>query len=149
MSILIKGMEMPKDKEIILRIDEKGEVYIYGSYPTELYSAVELPPHGRLIDADALAEKIQYECKWSGVYTKATCRELELAPTIIEAETCNNSSETCNKDEDAPVNASKWVLKTFDDGYGEYQLYVCDKCGERVVHRTSYCPNCGARMVEE
>ena len=43
----------------------------------------------------------------------------------------------------------KWVLKTFDDGYGEYQLYECDKCGAVSAHRTNYCPNCGARMVED
>ena len=24
----------------------------------------------------------------------------------------------------------KWMLKTFDDGYGEYQLYECDQCGD-------------------
>lgn len=43
----------------------------------------------------------------------------------------------------------KWVLKTFDDGYGEYQLYECDKCGAVRAHRANYCHNCGARMVEE
>ena len=59
MSILIKGMEMPKDKEIILRIDEEGQVYnIYGEYPTKIYEDIEIPPHGRLIDADALNELI-------------------------------------------------------------------------------------------
>ena len=43
----------------------------------------------------------------------------------------------------------KWVLKTFDDGYGEYQLYECDKCGAVRAHRTNYCHNCGARMVDK
>lgn len=50
MSILVEGMKMPQDKEIYLRIDEKGEVYVYGSYPTELHKAVSVPPHGRLFD---------------------------------------------------------------------------------------------------
>lgn len=63
MSILIKGIKMPKDKDVILRIDSKGEVYIYGGYPTEIHEAVELPDHGDLIekrqivDALAIAEK--------------------------------------------------------------------------------------------
>ena len=43
----------------------------------------------------------------------------------------------------------KWVLKTFDDGYGEYQLYECDKCGSVSAHRTNYCHNCGARMADK
>ena len=43
----------------------------------------------------------------------------------------------------------KWVLKTFDDGYGEYQLYECDKCGSVSAHRTNYCHNCGAKMESE
>lgn len=54
MSILIKGMEMPKSCEIIIRIDEKGEVYVYNQYPTKIYKAIPVPQHGRLIDADAL-----------------------------------------------------------------------------------------------
>ena len=59
--------------------------------------------------------------------------------------------ETRNKSADDEVNASigKWMLKTFDDGYGEYQLYECDKCGTVRAHRTNYCHNCGARMVKE
>ena len=45
----------------------------------------------------------------------------------------------------------KWVLKTFDDGYGEYQLYECNRCGAVTAQRKSknYCHNCGARMVED
>ena len=56
MSILIKGVDMPIDgKEIHLRIDSHGEVYVYNTYPTMIGNAVDVPaPHGRLIDADAL-----------------------------------------------------------------------------------------------
>ena len=57
--------------------------------------------------------------------------------------------DTRNKSADNRVNASKWVLKTFDDGYGEYQLYECDKCGAVRAHRTNYCHNCGAKMESE
>lgn len=57
MSVLIEGMEMPKNCEIIIRIDEKGEVYVYDQYPTKLYKAIPVPPHGRLIDADELIAK--------------------------------------------------------------------------------------------
>ena len=96
MSILIKGMAMPKDKEIILRIDEKGEVYnIYGSYPTEPYSVVELPPHGRLIDADALMKDgwmlQKYEKKSTHLVALTMPLNCSSVPIIIEAEESNNA----------------------------------------------------------
>lgn len=44
----------------------------------------------------------------------------------------------------------KWVLKTFCDEYGEYQLYECNLCGAVTAQRKSknYCHNCGADMRE-
>ena len=61
MSILIKGVNMPIDgKEIYLRIDSHGEVYVYNAYPTMIGKAVEVPTsHGRLIDADAFAKTLK------------------------------------------------------------------------------------------
>lgn len=45
----------------------------------------------------------------------------------------------------------KWVLKTFNDGYGEFQLYECNQCGAVTAQRKSknYCHNCGAKMESE
>ena len=45
----------------------------------------------------------------------------------------------------------KWVLKTFTDEYGEYQLYECNQCGAVTAQRKSknYCHNCGAKMESE
>ena len=88
MGIYIPGIELPKDREICLRIDEKGEVYVYGSYPTELYKAVPVPPHGRLIAADALtdclATLLQFPSNLvNGQWIVNTLRE---QPTIIPAE---------------------------------------------------------------
>ena len=77
-------MKMPKDREIYLRIDEKGEVYVYGSYPTELYKAVYIPPHGRLINADNL---LNTAFKLVDEETFRAFRQLVIdAPTIIPAE---------------------------------------------------------------
>ena len=75
MSLLIEGMDMPIDgKEIHLRIDSHGEVYVYNTYPTMICKAVEVPtPHGRLIDV----EKIDL------ILTKQDIRKI---PTVIEAE---------------------------------------------------------------
>lgn len=43
-------------------------------------------------------------------------------------------------------NYGSWILKTFDDGYGEYQLYECDQCGSVTAQRKPWCFGCGADM---
>lgn len=63
MSVLIKGIKMPKDKDVILRIDSKGEVYIYGGYPTEIHEAVELPDHGDLSDKNIIVDELNRRSK--------------------------------------------------------------------------------------
>ena len=65
MSILIKNMEMPGTGRYLIvypdgrvvdtDIDGESQCIIPGS------KAVPVPPHGRLIDADALMENAQYE----------------------------------------------------------------------------------------
>lgn len=58
MSILITGMEMPKEGTVFV-IDSAGQVWS-NEWPTRGYirldgvTAVPVPAHGRLIDADAL-----------------------------------------------------------------------------------------------
>lgn len=97
MSIIIKGMKMPeRGKSVFLRIDDRGEVYIlkrctnnYNFYPTTLYKAVELPPHGRIIDADEFELSMQHEWEKNNISngTWIDIREwLKDAPTIIEEE---------------------------------------------------------------
>lgn len=86
MSVLIKGMEMPKN------CHECPLLYATslcdGSKDCPL---ILVPPHGRLIDADALNNMIN----WSYPMTDridvhngyAICQEMiKLLPTIIEAE---------------------------------------------------------------
>lgn len=78
--ILIDGMTVPTDREILLRIDEKGEVYVYNSYPTELHKAVTLPPHGRLVDADELLRSLEE------IVGRDPYWMIHDAPTVVEAE---------------------------------------------------------------
>ena len=95
--------------------------------PTHDYIDIRIFPHGK-----AEINKILTATRADGI--PAFCKTLdvvELPANVEEGKT------------------SKWVLKTFDDGYGEYQLYECDKCGAVRVHRTNYCHNCGARMVDK
>lgn len=108
MSILIKGMEMPKhagvneDKDTVYRCiviahpDNSAELVIDTEFASpydnghnvKRYPLVEVPtPHGRLIDADALMEcrlePNHYEELKDGYIPDY---DLDSAPTIIEAE---------------------------------------------------------------
>lgn len=86
MSILIKGMEMPTGGHTVtITIAAIGKAFVeyYDCRPhvTEdiEYKAVPVPPHGRLIDADALLGNLPVEYP-SIVYA------IETAQTIIPAE---------------------------------------------------------------
>ena len=70
MGIYIHGMKMPKDGECIVisscgtaRKYDPGDVLMYGDAYNEMADAVELPPHGRLIDADALIADLKRQCR--------------------------------------------------------------------------------------
>lgn len=104
MSVLIRGMEMPKGcSECRFAVD--GWCYAYGKPNVDALSdkgrtnwcpLVPVPLHGRLIDADALTRKILEECgKFeamnqydSGLRAgyRASTKAVRLAPTIISAE---------------------------------------------------------------
>ena len=100
MSILIKGMEMPRNcweckfsSEydvvngtalgclITMKTKEKDLKPIPDWCPL-----IEVPPHGRLIDADALlaSENQHYEYRSDSFYVET--RTIELAPTVIPAD---------------------------------------------------------------
>ena len=91
MSVLIRGMEMPKrGHTITITIVGSGQAYVeyFDCRPrveeTIEYTAVHVPPHGRLIDADAL----RY---WSDdsamiAFDYVTRSDIKAAPTIIPAE---------------------------------------------------------------
>lgn len=83
MDILIKGMEMPTgDDDVKLIINSDGSVHrIIGWAVSEKMNAkaIELPPHGRLIDADELEASdaiLIGEDAWNMVHN---------APTVVEA----------------------------------------------------------------
>ena len=92
MSVIVKGMEMPKaccfcefseGKNYWCRAAKRD----WGADPynsvADFCPLVELPPHGRLIDADALSG----ECVPEPTFIAETLfRKLNNAPTIIEAE---------------------------------------------------------------
>ena len=84
MSILIRGMEMPTSHPICVVIDAAGQARRYDLNndryaDKELFEAVPVPPHGRLIDADAYKREMK-DCRmafWDEV--------LDSMPVVIPA----------------------------------------------------------------
>ena len=78
--ILIKGMQMPKNGETItITICGDGIVFEEWKEPGSVFKAVHVPPHGRLIDADA-------EISFNVTMDSGKCQVALFAPTIIPAE---------------------------------------------------------------
>lgn len=91
MSILIKGLNMPKDiapnvhQTITLIISGDGTIYDVNRNQLP-YEVVEINgSYGRLIDADALPVKDLDSNGWLNAFGVAV-EDLENAPTVIEAE---------------------------------------------------------------
>lgn len=95
MGVYIKGMEMPTTGLYFVSVDNTGgedktvatvERMLGNRDVRQIVGSFELipvPPHGRLIDADAVTEQF-----WDGqaYFTDAIKRKLKTAPTIISAE---------------------------------------------------------------
>lgn len=93
MSILIKGLEMPTDRSRWVVIYPDGKVEYSDKtdkWETLDKGAVPVPAHGRLIDADVLAEKhreLAYELRGANYDFHMTAKSwVDNAPTIIPAE---------------------------------------------------------------
>ena len=89
----------------------------------------------RLIDADAMVADLltvdpQYETMidWTVGVTMAQ-------PTV----------------DAVPVRHGKWIheVRYTIDSLHSYQQYRCSECDMAYITNTKYCPNCGARMVED
>jgi hypothetical protein len=91
MGLYIQGMEMPKDGEhylwLAIHADGMVEYNENKGLGWQTTTAVPVPPHGRLIDADALVSRCKDEKGGYYGYQSAILGEgVESAPTIIEAE---------------------------------------------------------------
>ena len=103
MSVLIDGMEMPKEGfvEILIRDDgtvqQTGQSYridgtdYYTPYVGEMpvmYKAVPVPPHGRLIEEEPIIKYITDGLNIGrfGYDAIEVLAEIKYAPTIIPAE---------------------------------------------------------------
>lgn len=108
MSILIQGMEMPKNCKDCPFSDHEAWCLIPGDWRERYYCPdnerseycplIELPPHGRLRDLDALYEEIsngnkayngieEYDGKYPNIGNVDDCLDaIKYADTVIEAE---------------------------------------------------------------
>lgn len=111
MSVLIRGMEMPKGcafcrivkrngkKMVCPLLDEEWDIHDPMSADHRLADCplVHVPQHGRLIDEDAL---LQSHSVLDGIYfpdAYIPATAIKDAPTIIPAEPCNNLSKPCKE----------------------------------------------------
>ena len=94
MGVYIKGMKMPKGLEMLVVFSD-GTVHkcLPGMREhIEKGTAVPVPAHGRLINADALIEHLEFTMKHCTIEGHTAQRyremivELCIAPTIIPAE---------------------------------------------------------------
>ena len=86
MGVYIKGMEMPTSP-VLFCIHPDGKVFADLEGGWREYKAVPVPPHGRLIDADALREDWLENGENEYIYdTNAILCSLDAAPAIIPAE---------------------------------------------------------------
>ena len=87
--------------------------------------------------SEPLADKTPSEWhRWSGILQERTAFKYDLmdAPTI-EAE---------------PIRHGYWVYSDEPMFGNPYGSYICSRCFPYTQpHKTSYCPNCGAKMDEE
>ena len=101
MSLMLKGIDMPKDTHGETVLDDIRLIFSNAntrfSISLDKDDIIQIPtPHGRLIDADALETifKDMAKCEWnqkvspiSWAYAfEDTIDEIDNAPTILEAE---------------------------------------------------------------
>ena len=104
MSIILKGIDIPKSKDnrYIIQIYNDGEIHIAEEVWDDTKEghdklqrryigeskAIQIPKgHGRLIDGDALEleKEVELADDWKTAHEIANC--VKYAPTILEAET--------------------------------------------------------------
>lgn len=84
--LLIKGMEMPKDGTGMYCIVFSDGKACASYKPFEWHEVVTIPPHGRLIEKNAVFELIQSMSFVDRLLPVEFMQALQEIPTIIEVE---------------------------------------------------------------
>lgn len=89
MSIYIRGMEMPRERESFQVTIKYNGIVLDTETGIQVAEAYEVPPHGRLIDADALKASLVFAeetAEWAVPALRAVLMVIDEMPTIIGAE---------------------------------------------------------------
>ena len=90
MSIILKGIDLPKDYTQVIAITQNGEVWqinIIGKNERLEAEAIQIPKgHGRLIDKDELLSHLKKDPLFDLVERYGVSGVIESRPTILEAE---------------------------------------------------------------
>ena len=94
MSVYIKGMEMPTNEPLLVKINPDGSVSTTARNGYKKYTAVPVPEHGRLGDLDALEAKCTDEKgSYFGYEAAIIGGAVSSAPTIIPADPIKDETE--------------------------------------------------------
>lgn len=164
MGVYIKGMEMPKscafcpmfddvythlsdDDEYVCKLGVNLNYYQYAGYEPKDCPLVFVPPHGQLIDADALDYTMLYKENWmrgTGVEAPAVWKsDIDSAPTIIPAEV----------DMENQMKVGEWIPLGHRSGYLKHpwsEDFKCPFCGYEqytlMMDPPNRCPKCWASL---
>ena len=89
MDILIKNVSLPKEGEVCIVVHHTGIAEVYGviaepSFGTNRTCAIEVPHHGKLIDAD-LYKKYAVRVHNAEGKEYIPADYIDIVPTILEA----------------------------------------------------------------
>ena len=96
MSLLINGMEMPKDEAVALYIYPDGRAKLWRPQATvsHEFEAVPIPPHYDLIDHNALKIAVMNgDCETRIDFLKHTMDCINKAPVVIPSDMPNYEEE--------------------------------------------------------
>ena len=86
--ILLKGMKMPKGGTLTLVGHPNGDVYLGDVLKDiKIGKAIELPPHGRLGDLDALEKKVIEKADFPSYEWCTAIEQIRNAPIVLERTT--------------------------------------------------------------
>ena len=88
MSLILKGIDMPKEGEkITLAIFHDGDIVSYKYWLPKDAEAIQIPKgHGRLIDADELVKHLRKDPLFDLVERYGISGVIESRPTILDKE---------------------------------------------------------------
>ena len=88
----------------------------------------------RLIDANALLEKVQFRIEPQGIIGEIVRDMVEKTREIIMAEPTVDAVEVVH---------GRWVQRLLT---GKHGSATCSECNTTWDAESNYCPNCGAKM---